>query len=95
MCPPLSLGVMTVYRLCESFLNQGEWEEGQPSNRTVHPLGLFYWGRVWTLPAWCELRDEFRCFRLDRMTHVSLQEAVFKSLPGWTLQNYLRTVCDG
>ena len=69
-------------------------EDGQPSSRTVHPLGLFYWGRVWTLTAWCELRDEFRCFRLDRMTHVSLQEVEFESLPGRTLQDYLRTVCD-
>jgi len=69
-------------------------EDGQPSVRIVHPLGLFYWGKVWTLTAWCELRDEFRNFRLDRMTHVSLLEEVFELLPGRTLQDYLRTVCD-
>ncbi len=69
-------------------------EDGEPSSRIVHPLGLFYWGRVWTLTAWCELRDEFRNFRLDRMTHVSLLEEAFESSPGRTLQDYLRTVCD-
>ena len=42
-------------------------EDGRNSSRVVHPLGLFYWGRVWTLVAWCELRDDFRHFRLDRM----------------------------
>lgn len=69
-------------------------EDGQPSSRVVHPLGLFYWGKVWTLTAWCELRDGFRNFRLDRMTHVRLLEEVFELLPGRTLQDYLRTVCD-
>lgn len=69
-------------------------EDGQPSRRAVHPLGLFYWGKIWTLMAWCELRDEFRNFRLDRMTNVTLLEEVFESLPGRTLQDYLKTVCD-
>jgi len=68
-------------------------EDGQSSNRIVHPLGLFFWGKVWTLTAWCELRDEFRSFRLDRMSQVSVCEAVFESLPGRTLQDYLRSVC--
>ncbi len=43
--------------------------DGQKSTRTVWPLGLAYWGRTWTLVAWCELRDSFRHFRLDRMDH--------------------------
>ena len=38
-----------------------------PSQRTVRPLGCFYWGKVWTLAAWCELRSAFRAFRVDRM----------------------------
>ncbi|NNE80913.1 MAG: YafY family transcriptional regulator [Silicimonas sp.] len=42
-------------------------ETGQISDRTVCPLGLFFWGKVWTLVAWCDLRDDFRMFRVDRM----------------------------
>ena len=41
---------------------------GQPTARTVWPLGLFYWGLTWTTGAYCELRDGFRNFRLDRIT---------------------------
>ncbi|MEO1793963.1 MAG: WYL domain-containing protein, partial [Pseudomonadota bacterium] len=26
-----------------------------------------YFGPVWCLAAWCELRDDFRVFRLDRI----------------------------
>ena len=41
---------------------------GRTSTRSVRPLSLWYWGRVWTLIAWCELRDDFRMFRVDRIT---------------------------
>ncbi|WP_316013790.1 YafY family protein [Roseobacter sp. HKCCA0434] len=37
------------------------------TERTVRPLGLMFWGRVWTLVGWCELRDDFRMFRVDRI----------------------------
>jgi predicted DNA-binding transcriptional regulator YafY len=30
-------------------------------------LGLWFWGKVWTLIAWCELRQDFRMFRIDRI----------------------------
>ncbi len=40
---------------------------GVPSTRPVRPLGLWFWGRVWTLIAWCELRGDFRMFRVDRI----------------------------
>jgi len=40
---------------------------GAATTRTVRPLALSFWGRVWTLVAWCELRHDFRMFRLDRM----------------------------
>jgi predicted DNA-binding transcriptional regulator YafY len=26
-----------------------------------------FWGHVWTLIAWCELRQDFRMFRVDRI----------------------------
>src|SRR6185369_15420521 len=29
------------------------------TERTVRPLGCFYWGKVWTLAAWCEHRSDF------------------------------------
>jgi len=64
-------------------------EDNQKSNRTVHPLGLFYWGKVWTLVAWCELRDGFRHFRLDRMSNIASLEDRYASVQGRTLQDFL------
>lgn len=40
---------------------------GAETTRSVRPLGLFYWDRSWTLVAWCELREQFRQFRVDRI----------------------------
>ncbi len=49
--------------------------DGRTSRRKVRPLGLHFWGSVWTLAAWCERRRAYRTFRVDRMTEmVALDE---------------------
>jgi predicted DNA-binding transcriptional regulator YafY len=63
------------------------------SERTLRPLGCFYWGRVWTLAAWCETRQAFRSFRLDRMERLELLQSAagrFTDEPGKSLADYLR-----
>lgn len=62
---------------------------GQTSNRIVYPLGLFYWGKVWTLVGWCELRNTFRHFRLDRMQHIEKLNKAFEIIEGRTLQDFM------
>lgn len=44
---------------------------GAATERKVRPLGLWFWGEVWTLIAWCELRDDFRMFRIDRIASAA------------------------
>ena len=61
---------------------------GRVTERTVRPLGIFFWGRVWTLAAWCELRTDFRNFRLDRTRDITFLEA-FQDEPGRTLRDML------
>src|SRR5439155_26567174 len=63
---------------------------GAGSERTVQPLGLFYWGTSWTLGAWCELRVGFRNFRLDRMNGVAVTEEHFVPVPGRSLRDLFR-----
>lgn len=67
----------------------------QTSQRTLRPLGCFYWGKVWTLAAWCETRSDFRNFRLDRIERVDRVEGptgAFRDESGKTLADYLRAV---
>lgn len=42
-------------------------QDGRETSRAVRPLVLEFWGRVWTLAAWCEMREDFRSFRVDRI----------------------------
>lgn len=63
---------------------------GDASDRTVRPLGCFYWGKVWTLSTWCELRNDFRGFRVDRMVTVATLDERFRDEPGKTLADMLR-----
>lgn len=64
-------------------------EDGQPSQRTVWPLGLFFWGTVWTLGGWCELRDSFRNFRLDRIGVLDISDDRYPVMEGRTLQDLI------
>ena len=68
-------------------------EDKQHSSRIIHPLSLFYWGKVWTVVGWCELRDTFRHFRLDRMKAVKNGNERFELIEGRKLQDYLRKEC--
>jgi predicted DNA-binding transcriptional regulator YafY len=67
-------------------------EDGQPSVRRVHPLALYFWGGTWTLAAWCELRIDFRTFRVDRVQHADCLEEQFTPRAGQTLADYLRRI---
>jgi len=62
----------------------------KPSERTLRPLGCFYWGKVWTLAAWCEQRNDFRSFRVDRVTYVRRLDERFRDEPGRTLADLAR-----
>jgi predicted DNA-binding transcriptional regulator YafY len=60
------------------------------TERSAQPLGLFYWGVTWSLGAWCELRQDFRNFRVDRMKQIALTDETFASEAGRTLEDFLR-----
>jgi predicted DNA-binding transcriptional regulator YafY len=49
----------------------------QGSIRTLRPLALIFFSPVWLLAAWCEKRENFRHFRLDRIGALDISERVF------------------
>lgn len=63
--------------------------DGALSRRTVRPLHMEYWGRVWTITVWCELRSDFRVFRVDLIREAAPLPALFVDEPGKRLQDYL------
>jgi predicted DNA-binding transcriptional regulator YafY len=68
--------------------------DGESSERNLRPLGLYHWGKVWTLAAWCELRADFRNFRADRIAKIADCGDHFRDEPGRTLRDFLRHIAE-
>jgi predicted DNA-binding transcriptional regulator YafY len=66
--------------------------DGGETQRTLRPLGCMYWGKVWTLAAWCETRRDFRSFRIERITALGVLAERFVDEPGQTLADLQRMV---
>ncbi|VVE34428.1 putative transcription repressor NiaR [Pandoraea aquatica] len=49
-------------------------EAGRLSERVVWPFALGFFDRVRMILAWCELRDDFRSFRADRIEAMTVIE---------------------
>jgi predicted DNA-binding transcriptional regulator YafY len=64
-------------------------EKGQTTQRRLRPMALLFWGQVWTLVAWCELRNDFRSFRIDRFAAVKIQPESFTQERGQRYEDFL------
>ena len=62
---------------------------GDETTRRIRPLQMEYWGRVWTVTTWCELREDFRVFRVDRIKTLDVSFDSFEDETGKTLADYL------
>ena len=66
--------------------------DGQASQRSVRPLALSFWGASWMLTAWCELRDDFRNFRPDRIEDLEILGETFPEEEGRDFATFLRRI---
>ena len=90
---PLSVdptALRTAIRACRKVAFSYCDREGVATRRTVRPLALAFYGPVWLLASWCELRQDFRAFRLDRMAELAVTDQVFAAEPGKTMADYLK-----
>jgi predicted DNA-binding transcriptional regulator YafY len=63
--------------------------EGQPSDRRVRPLAIWAFTEGWLFAGWCELRQDFRAFRIDRISEIERTGENFADEPGKNLEAYL------
>jgi predicted DNA-binding transcriptional regulator YafY len=64
-------------------------KERNPSQRTLWPLALAFWGKSWTLAAWCEYRNDFRAFRIDRIQSIATLKQNYPETSGRTLEDFI------
>lgn len=67
-------------------------EAGHLSWRDVQPLGMFFWAEHWLLVAWCERREDYRCFRVDRCLQITPLDRRFREDANRSLRDFLRKV---
>jgi predicted DNA-binding transcriptional regulator YafY len=60
------------------------------SERTVRPLALAFYGPIWLLASWCEMRQDFRSFRFDRISELTILNETFSAERGKTIQDFLK-----
>ena len=59
------------------------------TDRRVRPLAIWAFTDGWLFAAWCELRDDFRAFRLDRISMIEATGDHFANEPDKSLAAYL------
>lgn len=64
---------------------------GQLSERSVRPLVIWNLTDGWMFSAWCELRQDFRTFRFDRIVKLSVTSTVFEDDDAKGLRAFLAT----
>lgn len=62
--------------------------KGAETSRPVRPLGLWFWGGGWTFVGWCQMREDFRMFRIDRIKEFKSTGEKYRHERGKTLRDF-------
>ena len=62
---------------------------GAFTERTIEPIGMVYYGDAWHIIAYCQLREGYRDFRLDRMSKLSVLSETYRVRNRLSLAEYL------
>ncbi|MCC9654517.1 helix-turn-helix transcriptional regulator [Rhodopirellula halodulae] len=65
-------------------------QNGSSTTRRIRPLAIIFLAPNWMVAAWCELRRDFRHFRVDRMQELVVLDEKFELEPGKTLDDMQR-----
>ena len=66
--------------------------DAKKTKRPIWPLALYFWGGTWLAAAWCEKREDFRSFRVDRFKKINVGER-YPDVKGRRLADFVRACC--
>lgn len=72
-----------------AVLHYNAGSRGEVTTRQVEPLGLMYYARQWHLIAYCRMRQDFRDFRLDRISRWEVTTDSFDGHEGFSVKEFL------
>lgn len=71
-----------------AVLHYNAGARGEVTARQVEPLGLMYYARHWHLIAYCRMRQDFRDFRLDRISRWEVTPDTFDGHDGFSVKEF-------
>lgn len=85
---------LTLRSACEQRQCVQIWYDSlqhEHSQRIIYPLAIIGWRHSWMLLSWCESRQAYRNFRMDRIRRAAPEPRHFTLHAGMSLQHYLQT----
>jgi predicted DNA-binding transcriptional regulator YafY len=91
--PPAELHLQSILKAIASSsvieMNYTSIEKNETIKRRVEPVGIYYMGSHWYLVAFCQLRNDYRNFRTDKIEELVITgETVAKTHP--PLQSFMK-----
>ncbi len=65
-------------------------EKGVQTERTIWPIAVAYYVNATLIGAWCELRQDYRHFRADRVLALTVLDECYPSDNGRLMQEWLK-----
>ncbi|MGR3756525.1 MAG: helix-turn-helix transcriptional regulator [Tranquillimonas sp.] len=62
--------------------------DGVLTQRTIRPLAVEYWGRIWSVTVWCERSGDFQVLRVDRIAELRVLPELFVEEDGKRLADF-------
>ncbi len=63
--------------------------KGEHTSRKLEPIGLCFYYSRWHLIAFCHMRNDYRDFRLDRISNLQVLDVAYSRLQRVSIQEYL------
>lgn len=88
---PLQAILKSISEKCVLSIDYFANHSQEKTKRNIEPVGVFYSGSYWHLIAFCQLRNDYRDFRTDRISKIVTTEHPFrKEHP--SLKTYLKQI---
>ena len=95
--PPAELFLQSILKAISSSLvleiNYRSIEKNDVTKRKIEPVGIYYLGSHWYLIAFCQLRNDYRNFRTDRIAQLVITEELTSKIHP-PLQSFISKMSD-
>jgi predicted DNA-binding transcriptional regulator YafY len=82
--PPAELHLQPILKAISTSaiieINYNSIEKNETTKRKVEPVGIYYLGSHWYLIAFCQLRNDYRNFRTDRIGQLTITDEVISKI---------------